>query len=233
MKLLRFFLPALFTNFFRLGFGGDSTSASSSSTANYSSAVDQRQVLAEGAIGATAGGTVSLSSIDSRNLSDNRDLSTNLMVNDSSNRQVTSSDNSNRSVNNSGNTTTTTNFLDPGALRAMETAVMANRGVTQDALNFARISQDNSLQTAQGLTDKSLSLVSSSNATLGQGFASLLQVGKSMFDTNVNAVNNLGAATAQAYRDATADKSGGLDNKTILLLGAAAIAAFAFSARKG
>lgn len=227
--LFRFLLPALFGNFFRLSFGGDSTSASSSSTANYSSAVDQRQVLAEGAIGASAGGTISLSTMDSRNLSDNRDLSTNLQVYDSSNRQVTSSDNSNRSVNNSGNTTT--NFLDPGALRAMETAVMANRGVTQDALNFARVSQDNSLQTAQSLTDKSLSLVSSSNATLGQGFASLLSVGKSMFDSNVNAVNNLGAATAQAYRDATADKSGGLDNKTILLLGAAAIAAFAYSRR--
>lgn len=276
--------------------GGRSSSSSSSASANYSSATDNRQVLGEGSIGATAGGIIGITDAraitdsrdqswhdsrdqstnmnvldnsnrsstitDSRDQSwnDSRNLSTNLDVVDNSNRSSFWSDSSNRSTNYSDSSDrssyfsdsrdlstffsanvddrsdrsvrNSTTMLDPGALKSMEAALLGNKAVTESALNFSLASQGNSLAAVRDSSDRALGFASSANATLGAGFAKLLEVGKSMFDTNVAAVDRAGAMTQAAYRDATAEKSGTLDNKTILILGVAAAAALAFMARK-
>lgn len=202
--------------------GGRSSSSSASSTTNLSSATDNRMVLGEGSIGATAGGTVSLSDMRDQSLTDNRDMSTNLNVTDQSNRSTSWSDSSDRStsVSNSGNTTVTS--VDPGALKAMETAILSNEASTREALRVAQQAASTSASAANASQASAFNFASSANATMGAGFSKLLDAGLSMFQSNVAAVGKTADLTAQAYQAATAEKAGSLDNKTILMLGMAA-----------
>lgn len=245
---IKFFIPALAL---RLSFGGDSGGTnSSSSTQNTSTALDNRLVLGDGSLGATGGSSIAITDTrdQSTTINDSRDLSTvlDLKVNDNSNRSSTSdssikyTDNSNHSV----------NMSDPGALRAMELAMTANTKVTdrafsfgsdafgfaetanKDALGFARSSASDLAEAQREAQDKAYSFAEKSNATVGAGFSQLLSLGKSMFDSNIKAVENVGALTTEAYRSATTEKSGSLDNKTITILGLAAAAAFALMAWK-
>lgn len=219
--------------------GGRSSSSSASATTNYSQTTDNRQVLGDGAIGATSGGVVTLS--DMRSYSDNRDMSTVFSVTDSSDR----TDNSNRSVNNSGNTSysTTNTSVDPGALRAMESALMRNEAVTREAFKFAdsantealdaaRASVDRSIGAASSTLDKAFSFARDADVSARAGFDKLLNLGASMFDTSAKAVNKAQDMTAAAYSAATAEKAGALDNKTILILGLAGAAALVLVVRK-
>lgn len=212
MYLLKILLPSIFGNYLTLFFGGSSSSTSSPQTTNTSQAYDNRQALGDGAIGATTGGIVSLSDMSNRSFSDSRDMSTSINVSDSSNRS--------------------TNTTDPGALKAMEAALLANQNVARDAFSFGVASAGQGASVAADAASKAYSFATSSNATLGAGFSKLLDVGVSMFDSNLKAVQQQGQLTAQAYQTATAEKSGSLDNRTILILGVAAVAAFAFTARK-
>lgn len=239
-------MPAL-SGFFCLRFGGESESSSSSSSSNTSTATDNRLAIGNGSIGSSTGGIVSLS--------DMRDQSTSLNVSDSSNRSVT--DQSNRSVNNSGNTTTTTTIssIDPGALRTMERAMLGNETVSREAFKFADSVSRTSADLSSGALDQAFAAVQGANAanvsvldkafdsissTLSYqktadasrdaGFSKLLDLGKSMFDSNVKAVQNAQTLTSQAYQQATAEKAGSLDNKTITMLGIAAAAVFGLMA---
>ena len=133
-------------------------------------------------------------------------------------------------------TTTNNTATDPGALRAIEKALLANTATTQDALKFA---QSTASQTAgasassanQSLTS-ALNFASGADALNAQQFNKLIDLGASMFDRNTEAIQNAQSLTAQAYQTATAEKSGSLDNKTILALGVAGAAALAIVALK-
>ncbi|MEH0165575.1 hypothetical protein [Roseateles microcysteis] len=248
--LFKFFIPALA---FRLSFGGDSGGTnSSSSTQNTSTALDNRLVLGDGSLGATGGSSIAITDTrdQSVNVNDSRNLSTmmDLTVNDSSNRSSSSSSDS--SVKYTDNSNRSVNQFDPGALRAMETAITANTKTTdrafsfgseafgfaatanKDALGFARSSASELADAQRESQDKAFAFAEKSNATVGAGFSQLLSLGKSMFDSNIKAVENVGALTTEAYRSATTEKSGSLDNKTITILGLAAAAAFALMAWK-
>ncbi|HEY0955914.1 MAG TPA: hypothetical protein VGE36_14215 [Roseateles sp.] len=245
-----------------LGFGGSSSSSSSSQTNNQNNAWDQRQVLGEGSIGAAAGGIVNLSDMRDlsdrsvTNISDSRDLSTSLNVTDNSDRSSFVSDSRNLSTSlsvvdnsdrssltdnsvfwgdsssrvNSGNSTITA--VDPGALKTMEAAMLGNQAVARDAFNFGMASAGTSADLSAAALDKSYSFARDSNATLGAGFSQLLTAGMRMFDSNIAQVQRAGELTVDAFRSATSEKSGSLDNKTILVLGVAAAAALAFMGRR-
>lgn len=216
--------------------GGRSSSSSASSTTNLSSATDNRMVLGEGSIGAGSGGTVSLS--------DMRDMSTNLSVTDYSNRSSSTSvtdsgntssswswsDGSNRSINDSGNTSITS--IDPGALKAMETAILSNEASTREALRVAQQAASSSASAANASQSSAFNFAANANATVGAGFSKLLDAGLQMFSSNVAAVGKTADLTAQAYQAATAEKSGSLDNKTIVMLGLGALAVFGLMAWK-
>lgn len=208
------------------GISNDKTNTSNTSTvSNYS---DSRSVVDAGG-GLVGNGNWWDQSIS---VSDSRDLSTNLNVADSSNRStnniVSWADSSVQR--NSNNTTVTT--LDPGALKAMEEALLANQQVTRDAFSYGVATTGQNADLLAGSMNKAYSFAAESNATLGAGFTQLLSAGMQMFGENLKAVNNAGQMTAQAYQTATAEKSGSLDNRTILILGVAAMAAFAFMSRK-
>jgi hypothetical protein len=177
------------------GFGGDSKSSSSSSTTNLSTATDNRQALASGAIGASGSGRVSI------------------------------------------------NQTDPGALKAMESALLASNAATQSAISAsqkaaasaaAAASQAAAQATASAnkSLDSSLAFATKANATNAQGFESLLSTGLDLFSKNLNLLDKAYTSTektqqftADAYQTASAELSGSLDNKTIMILGLGAIAA--------
>lgn len=88
-----------------------------------------------------------------------------------------------------------------------------------------------------GIVSQAMDAVKVADATSGQGFSALMSLADKLF---TGAGNLVGAtqqatldmaystqqATQDAYQTATAEKSGSIDNKTIMILGAVAAAAF-------
>lgn len=155
----------------------------------------------------------------------------------------------------SGNTLQiTSTTTDPGALRAMELALISNSKATEDAAkaqaaaaaaaaNAGAAAGQSAARVAETSLSKSLDFATNANATNAQGFSKLLAVGESMFKTNIgtfeklltkqfDSVENTQALTAAAYQQATAEKAGSIDNKTIMVLGLAAAGALAFTMRR-
>lgn len=102
------------------------------------------------------------------------------------------------------------------------------------------ISSDSSTVTVNaldaGIVEKALDTVQINDATNNQGFTTLITLADKLFTGagNLVAGTQAGAltlaeqtaqATNAAYQTATAEKSGSLDNKTIVILGVAAAAA--------
>lgn len=79
---------------------------------------------------------------------------------------------------------------------------------------------------------KALQTVEMSNATLGAGYDSLIDAASSLFDRGESLIGQTQAAVADAYRTATTDKAGGIDQKTIIVLAVAGAAALAFASRR-
>lgn len=162
----------------------------------------------------------------------------------------------------SGNSLAITNTTtDPGALRAMELALLSNSKATEDAAKAqaeaARMASQASASAAasaasagaataassERMLGRSLDFASTANGQNHDSFSALLGVGESMFKTNIgtfekllskqfDSVENTQALTAAAYQQATAEKAGSIDNKTIMVLGLAGAAALAFTMRR-
>lgn len=88
-----------------------------------------------------------------------------------------------------------------------------------------------------------LDTVRASDAVAGQGYSKLLDTSNDafskvlnltgkVFDAGVGVIKAGQQMTADAYQTATAEKSGSIDNKTIMILGIAGAAAWAFSKAK-
>lgn len=103
------------------------------------------------------------------------------------------------------------------------------------------ISSDTSSVTVNALdaqiVSQALDTVKVADATAGQGFNTLMSLADKLFTGAGNLVAGTQAGalslaeqtaqtTNQAYQNATAEKSGSIDNKTIMILGAVAAAAF-------
>lgn len=74
-----------------------------------------------------------------------------------------------------------------------------------------------------------LDTVKASDAVAGEGFGKLLDLTGKVFDVGSGVIKAGQQMTADAYQTATAEKSGSIDNKTIMILGIAGAAAWAFS----
>ena len=117
-----------------------------------------------------------------------------------------------------------------------------------DSRSWANSETDNSTVnvTDSGIVSRALDSIDLSNATTGQGFSNLLDVGKSIFsqanssqegifskliEAGKGLIGQTQQSVSDAYQTATAEKSGALDNKTLMILGIAAIAGVAIVAR--
>lgn len=117
-----------------------------------------------------------------------------------------------------------------------------------DSRSWANSETDNSTVnvTDSGIVSRALDSIDLSNATTGQGFSNLLDVGKSIFsqanssqegifskliEAGKGLIGQTQQSVSDAYQTATAEKSGALDNKTLMILGVAAIAGVAIVAR--
>jgi hypothetical protein len=200
--------------------GGNSSSTSNNYDYNTYNTNDNRQALGEGAIGASGGGFVNYN----YSPTDNRSVST--------------------------------TTIDPGALRAMETAMLSNNAVSQSAIASAnstaaaaaaaaqRASAD-AVSSATTTQRQALDFATGANATNAAGFSNLLKSGLDMFrmgtesiqkatSDGFNLVQATNAGLTGAYQTATAEKSGNLDNKTIMIIAVVGAAALAYIAsRKG
>lgn len=78
-----------------------------------------------------------------------------------------------------------------------------------------------------------LDTVKASDAIAGEGFGKLLDLTGKVFDVGSGVIKAGQQMTADAYQTATAEKSGSIDNKTIMILGIAGAAAWAFSKAGG
>lgn len=143
---------------------------------------------------------------------------------------------------NSGNTTITT--TDSGAVKDAMGVVTHGQdviGASYDRLvsGAENIFQDNSDSFGKLLDAQSYgSAAALSTAERGVtnaygGFNSLLSVADRMFKSNDSNTATLREAVGAAYQTATAEKSGSIDNKTMLMLGLAGAAAVAIIAFKG
>jgi hypothetical protein len=191
------------------GGGGGSSSSSTNQTFN----TDKRLITGEGSIGLSLDDSLSLMNFednDTTSLTDSRSFS---------------SSTSSADTNNSGNTTTI-NTLDGGAIAgAMNTITQA----VNDAFNFSTTSSNNAL----GFGERALQTVELNNANLGEGFTRLLDAADNLFERGEKLVGLSGDRIADAYRTATVEKSGSIDNKTItVMVVAGAVALIALNARK-
>lgn len=148
------------------------------------------------------------------------------------------------------NNTSTSIALDPGALRTMELALLANTDTSKAAISSADRSAataaaaaaSSNAQLTKGMKDV-IGFAQKADATNKEGFSSLLNAGLSLFDRQLSSMDKLAQsnekttlatqdAVRDAYQTATAEKSGSLDNKTITIIAIAAAAALAFIVKR-
>lgn len=88
---------------------------------------------------------------------------------------------------------------------------------------------------ALGSIDKTVSgafnAINTSNATNSDGFSKLLDVTESMFARSEGLIGQTQKSVADAYAQAEANKSGSIDNRTIMVIAVAGAAALAFANR--
>lgn len=195
------------------GGGGGSSSSSTNQTFN----TDKRLITGEGSIGLSLDDSLSLI-----NLEDNDSFSSSLT--DSRSFSSSSADvlNSNNTTNNTTNITT----LDQGAISSAF-------GTTNNALTTIGQAVANAFDFGSDTTSRALQTVEMNNATLGDGFERLLDAADSLFERGENLIGQTGDRVADAYRTATVEKSGTIDNRTITVIAVAgAVALIAMNARK-
>ena len=146
------------------------------------------------------------------------------------------------------NTNQTDNSMMSWANNQSDSRSWANSST--DSRSWANSETDNSTSnvnvTDSGIVSRALDSIDLSNATTGQGFSKLLDVGQSIFsqantsqegifskliDAGKSLIGQTQQSVSDAYQTATAEKSGALDNKTLMILGVAAIAGVAIVAR--
>jgi len=89
--------------------------------------------------------------------------------------------------------------------------------------------------TDSGLVSRGLDTVDLSIANLGEGYQSLIDTANDIFTQGQSLIGQTQKSVADAYSQAEADKSGALDQRTIVILAAVAAVVFGiyFVNRKG
>lgn len=96
------------------------------------------------------------------------------------------------------------------------------------------VSAENSTVTVTdgGAVSRALDSVDLSNALQGEGFMKILDLTDKLAARGENLIGQTQTAVASAWKDAQETKAGAIDNKTIIVLGVAAAAAYAISRSK-
>jgi len=84
----------------------------------------------------------------------------------------------------------------------------------------------------QGAISAALDFGKEANAIAGSSYEKLLDVASGIFEGAATAVSKAQDQTASAYQTAVAEKSGTVDNKTIMVVGLAAAGVMAMKAMK-
>jgi hypothetical protein len=189
--------------------GGGSRSSSAQTTYN----TDKRLAVGDGGFGISADNS-SVGFTENNSFTDARSFD----LYDSRSFDVNTSDSNNTT--NSNNTTI--NAFDGGAisdafdatkraLSSIDSAVSQTIGSNTDVMTMA----NNTIKLA--------------NATNADGFDKLLGVAENLFNQSQSLIGQTQASVADAYSQASSDKSGSIDNRTIIVLAVAGAAAlFAF-----
>lgn len=98
----------------------------------------------------------------------------------------------------------------------------SSAGTSIDA-NRSTVAVTNNV-TDGGIVSRALDSIDLANATQGEGFSRLIDAGESLIGQTQKHV-------ADAYASATTEKAGTIDNKTLMILGVAAIAGAAIVAK--
>lgn len=83
-----------------------------------------------------------------------------------------------------------------------------------------------------GIVSRALDTLDVANATNADSFGALLEASTKLFDRGENLIGMTQKSVADAYASATINKSGAIDQKTMMVLAAIAAGAFVFT-RKG
>lgn len=115
----------------------------------------------------------------------------------------------------------TQNFYEANPLTVDEGLGVFSRGDTTVTQNI----------TDGGIVSRALDSVDKAGAEQGQGFAALLEAANGLFDRGQSLIGQTQAAVADAYGQAVTQKSGTIDNRTMIVLGLAAVALVVFMRR--
>lgn len=121
----------------------------------------------------------------------------------------------------SSNATTTTTYTTDKRM-----VVDQGIGITSDSSTVHVESMD------AGIVNKALDTVAAADATAGEGFMRLLGLADKLFEGAGSMIETTQATALAATQTAANDAKGAVDQKTIIILAGAAVAAFAFM-RKG
>ncbi len=144
-------------------------------------------------------------------------------------------------------TTLTNNITDGGlvsrGLDSVDSALRGMLGVTEgvysSALDAVNVSQSKTadgfaklLGATEGIYGSALDAVNLSQANNADGFSKLLGFASDMFTSSQSLVGQTQKSVADAYSMAQADAKGTIDNRTIMVIAVAGIAAMAFAKGK-
>ena len=207
------------------GFGGDSSSRSSSDTFN----TDKRVVVDSG-IGISGDNT-------SLGFETNNSFTTVTQTENTANitdggivsRGLDTVDNALARAFNSINTSSANN--DEG-FQGLLSAVNKNTVTTADSfsgmLSTLNRSSDNNSANLQSM----VGTLSRNNDTLANGFDSLMSAAQTLWTNGEKLIGQTQQSVADAYSQAQTDAKGTIDNKTIMVIAVAGAAALAFASRK-
>lgn len=110
---------------------------------------------------------------------------------------------------------------------ASTTTNQDNRVAVQDGIGLSNSSGNAiNITTVDGqIVGRALDTVDLNNATLGEGFESLLSAADNLFNRGENLIGQTQKAVADAYGQAQINAAGTIDNRTIIVLAVAAGAA--------
>lgn len=106
-------------------------------------------------------------------------------------------------------------------------------GIVSRGLASLDAALSGSFGTVNNTVDRALDAIEVNNATNAQGFSALLGAAESLWNRGESLIGSTQKAVADAYSVAQNDAKGTIDNRTIMILGVAALAAFVFAKRKG
>lgn len=108
-----------------------------------------------------------------------------------------------------------------------------NRVAVQDGVGVSNSTGTAITITDGGIVSRALDSVDLSNATMSDGYRTLIDAATEVFNRGQGLIGQTQAAVADAYGQAQTAKAGTIDNRTLIALAVAGVAAVFFFSRAG